>query len=71
MRTEPTARIPLGILALCLVLVAYALLIARYIAPLISEWIGLLQLPVYVVLGLVWLLPMKRFLKWMETGKWR
>lgn len=71
MRTEPTARIPLGILALLIALIAYALLIARYVAPLIAGWNGLLQMPVYVVLGLLWLLPMRRYLRWMETGKWR
>ena len=41
-----------------------ALLIARFIAPLIEDWSGLAQLPVYVVLGLVWLLPLRRFLIW-------
>lgn len=71
MRTEPTSRIPLGILALLAALVAYALLIARNVAPLIAGWNGLFQLPVYVVLGSIWLLPMRRYLKWMETGKWR
>ncbi|HAL89575.1 MAG TPA: DUF2842 domain-containing protein, partial [Erythrobacter sp.] len=25
---------------------------------------------VYVVLGIVWLLPLRRFLIWMETGRW-
>lgn len=71
MRKKPTLRIPLGILALLLGLTAYGLLIARYIAPSIAEWNGLAQTPVYLVLGLVWLLPLKRFLIWMETGRWR
>ncbi len=71
MRTEPTLRIPLGILALFVALMVYAGLIARYLAPLIADWPALGQLPVYVVLGVVWLLPLKRFLIWMETGRWR
>ncbi len=25
---------------------------------------------VYVVLGVIWLLPLRRFLIWMETGRW-
>ena len=70
MRKEPTLRIPLGMLALLLSLALYGLLIARYIAPLIEEWSGLAQTPVYLALGLVWLLPLKRFLIWMETGRW-
>lgn len=71
MRTEPTFRIPFGVLALLAALLAYGALIARYLAPLIAGWPTLGQLPVYVVLGVVWLLPLRRFLIWMETGRWR
>jgi hypothetical protein len=70
MRKEPTLRIPLGVLALLLALGVYGLLIARYIAPLIADWNGLAQTPVYLALGVVWLLPLKRYLIWMETGRW-
>jgi hypothetical protein len=69
MRDKPTLRIPLGILALLVVLAAYALAVAWA-----SPWIGrlpvLVQAPVYLVLGVAWLLPMRRFLIWMETGRW-
>jgi hypothetical protein len=71
MRTEPTLRIPLGILALLAALGAYALLVARYIPELIGGWPALAQALVYLVFGIVWLLPLKRFLIWMETGRWR
>ena len=71
MRTEPTARIPLGILGLLIALMVYAGLIARYLAPLISNWPALGQLPIYVVLGVIWLLPLRRFLIWMETGRFK
>jgi hypothetical protein len=70
MRQEPTWRIPIGILALLLGLLVYGLLVAGFIAPLIGNWHTLLQLPVYIVLGVVWLTPLKRFLIWMETGRW-
>ena len=69
MRDKPTLRIPLGILALLFVLALYALAIAWA-----SQWIGqlpvLIQAPIYLVLGVAWLLPMRRFLIWMETGHW-
>ena len=71
MRTEPTLRIPLGILGLFAALMVYGVLVARYIAPLIEQWPALAQTPVYVVLGVIWLLPLRRFLIWMETGRWR
>ena len=72
MRDEPTWRIPVGVLALMAVLAAYGLLIAHILAPLIAGWPAFAQLPVYVVLGVVWLwlLPVKRLLKWMDTGRW-
>lgn len=69
MRTEPTLRIPLGVLGLFIALIVYGGLIARYVAPLIADWPALGQTPVYVLLGIVWLLPLKRFLIWMETGR--
>mgnify|MGYP003409628656 FL=1 len=72
MREEPTWRIPAGVLALVAVLAAYGLAVAAYLAPLMADWHALAQLPVYIVLGVVWLwiLPVRRFLKWMETGRW-
>ena len=70
MRSEPTWRIPAGVLALLLALLLYGGVIARYLAPLISPWPVLGQMPVYIVLGVVWLLPLRRFLIWMETGRW-
>lgn len=71
MRTEPTIRIPLGVLALFVALLVYGLLVARYVSPLIEDWHALAQTPVYIVLGVIWLLPLKRFMIWMETGRWR
>jgi membrane protein YdbS with pleckstrin-like domain len=71
MREQPTWRIPLGVLALLLGLLVYGIAIAWFLAPLFEQWPALAQTPVYVLLGVVWLLPLKRFLIWMETGRWR
>jgi len=69
MRQKPTWRIPAGILALVFLLGVYAVLVAWA-----SQWIGqlhvLLQTVIYLVLGVIWLLPLRRFLIWMETGHW-
>ncbi len=70
MRTEPTLRIPLGVLGLFAALMVYGGLVARYIAPIISGWHALVQTVIYILLGVVWLLPLRRFLIWMETGRW-
>ena len=69
MRDKPTLRIPLGILALLAALGVYVVGVVSA-----SQWIErlpiLVQALVYLVLGLIWLLPLKRFLIWMETGRW-
>jgi len=70
MRDQPTWRIPIGVLALFAALLAYGTVIARYVPALIGAWPALAQTPVYLALGLLWLLPMRRFLIWMETGRW-
>lgn len=70
MRETPTWRIPIGVLGLLFALCAYGLLIAKYLSPVIGDWHVLLQTPVYLALGIVWILPLKRFLIWMETGRW-
>ena len=71
MRDQPTWRIPAGILALLLVLMVYCLAVARFLAPLFEGWPALVQVPIYIVLGVVWLLPLRRFMIWMETGRWQ
>lgn len=70
MREEPTGRIPLGILGLLIGLTIYGVVLARYLPELIGDWHVMIQTGVYLFFGLIWLLPLRRFLTWMETGKW-
>ena len=69
MRKNPTWRIPVGILALVVGLALYALGVAMAAEPIgtLPIW---LQTVLYIVLGTIWLLPLRRFLIWMETGIW-
>lgn len=71
MRDQPTWRIPVGLLGLLIGLIVYGVIVARYVPDLIGGWPALAQAPVYLVLGLIWLLPLRRFLIWMETGRTR
>jgi hypothetical protein len=70
MRDGPTWRIPVGVLALVAGLLAYAIAVATFLPPLIAGWHAALQAPVYLLFGVLWLLPLRRFLIWMETGRW-
>jgi hypothetical protein len=70
MRTKPTWRIPVGILALLFALTIYALGVVA-VSPWIERLPVLMQAIVYLVLGVAWLLPLRRYLVWMETGRWK
>ncbi len=70
MREEPTLRIPLGILGLLVSLAVYGVLVVTFIPPLMESWPTIFQMVVYLIFGVIWLLPLRRFLIWMETGRW-
>ena len=69
MNHEPNRRIPAGLFIMLLALAVYAIVIARYVPALIGEWPVVLQTLVYLFFGLVWLVPLRRFLIWMENGR--
>lgn len=69
---QPSWRKPVGMLAIMALIALWAVMVAS-----LSGLIGTLpvwaQTPVYVALGIVWIwvLPLRRLLAWMETGRWR
>jgi hypothetical protein len=65
----PSLRRPLGIIGLILFLFAYALF-AVWLAEPVARLHVLLQLPVWLLLGLAWVLPVRPVMVWIETGRW-
>lgn len=69
---QPSWRKPVGMLAIVVLIALWAVMVGS-----LSGLIGALpmwaQVLVYVVLGIVWIwvLPLRRLLAWMETGRWR
>ena len=67
---EPSWRKPAGMGAILLLIVVWAVIVVS-----VAEWLVGLPWPVhalyYTVAGIVWILPLKPLLRWMETGKWR
>jgi hypothetical protein len=63
-------RKPAGMFAILLLILVWVVLVASF-----SSQIGampiLVQLVIYLVLGIVWITPLKPLLRWMETGNWR
>ncbi len=69
---EPTWRKPAGVLAILAMLTAWAVAVAM-LSAVVGGWHWIVQLAFYLIAGIAWLwvLPMRRMLLWMETGRWR
>ena len=66
----PSWRKPVGALLIIAIITVWALIVASAAGP-IGQLHALIQAPIYLVAGIVWILPLKPLLMWMETGKWR
>ena len=68
--SEPSWRKPFGMLLILLLIIVWAVIVVSA-----SELLAEMPWPVhalyYTVAGIVWILPLKPLLRWMETGKWR
>ena len=69
---KPSWRKPVGMFAILTLIALWAVLVGSLSRP-IGHLPMILQVPVYLFLGLVWIwiLPLRRLLAWMETGRWR
>lgn len=67
---EPSWRKPAGALGIVVLVLVWVVIVATFSAE-IGALPVLAQLPLYVVLGILWILPLKPLLRWMETGRWR
>jgi hypothetical protein len=67
---NPSLRKPFGIFIILLIILVWSIVVAS-MAPMIGNLHVLAQLPIYLVAGIVWILPLKPLLLWMETGRWR
>ncbi len=67
---EPSWRKPAGIIGLLLYLTVYAVLVASFAAEL-SRLPNMVMMLVYLILGVVWIAPLRPLFLWMNTGSWR
>jgi hypothetical protein len=68
--TEPSWRKPAGIFAILALIAIWAAVIAS-LSTVVGRWPVFLQAIFYLVAGIVWILPLKPLLRWMETGRFR
>lgn len=67
---NPSWRKPAGALAIVALIVIWCVLIAS-LSRTVGNWPILVQLIFYVFTGVIWIVPLKPLLLWMETGRWR
>ena len=67
---QPPSRKLVGIAAIGLLIILWAAFVAT-LAPFVGRWPVLAQAPYYLVMGLVWIVPLKPLLRWIETGTFR
>lgn len=60
----------LGLAAIVALITVWAVIVASLAGPIGSLPI-LVQAVIYLAAGLVWILPLRPLLRWMETGSWR
>lgn len=68
----PNWRKPVGMLAILVLLMIWCIAIVS-MSGIVGRWHWTLQLIFYIAAGIawLWLLPMRRMLLWMETGRFR
>lgn len=66
----PSWRKPFGMFLILLLIAAWTGIILA-LSPWIERLPALGQAPIYLVAGIVWILPLKPLLRWMELGRWR
>lgn len=67
---QPSSRKLVGIAAILLLIVVWAAFVAA-LAPFVGRWPVLAQAPFYLIMGTVWIVPLKPLVRWIETGSFR
>jgi hypothetical protein len=67
---EPSLRKLAGIALILLLIVAWAAFVAS-LAQVVGTWPVLVQAPYYLVMGMVWIIPLKPLIRWVQTGSFR
>jgi hypothetical protein len=67
---KPSLRKIAGILIIVGLILIWAVLVAS-LAPIVGKWPIVVQGAFYLIVGIVWIVPLKPLIRWIETGYWR
>ena len=67
---KPSWRKGVGIAGILLLIALLAVLVASF-SNVVGRWPMLVQALFYLVIGVIWIAPLKPLLRWMEIGRFR
>ena len=67
---QPSYRKLVGIASILFLIAVWAIFVAT-LARVVGHWPVLAQGAFYLFMGIVWILPLKPLLRWIETGSYR
>src|SRR5438309_8939411 len=67
---NPSPRKLAGIALIMLLIIVWAAFVAG-LARIVGQWPVLAQAPFYLVMGLVWIVPLKPLIRWIQTDSRR
>ena len=68
--SEPSWRKGAGITAILLLILFWAVLVAS-LSGTVGDWPILIQALFYLVMGMVWIAPLRPLVRWAQSGRWR
>jgi len=66
---DPSFRKLAGVALILLLIVVWATFVAS-LAQVVSTWPILVQALFYLMMGLIWIIPLKPLVRWIQTGSW-
>jgi len=69
-RPQPSPRKLVGIALILLLVVVWAAFVAS-LAQVVGGWPILVQAGFYLVMGTIWIIPLKPLVRWIQTGSFR
>jgi predicted membrane channel-forming protein YqfA (hemolysin III family) len=67
---EPSPRKFVGTVLILLLIVLWATFVAS-LARIVGAWPILIQATFYLVMGIIWIIPLKPLVRWIQTGSFR
>jgi predicted membrane channel-forming protein YqfA (hemolysin III family) len=68
--SEPSPRKLAGIALILLLIAVWAAFVAS-MARIVGTWPILIQTPFYLVMGIIWIIPLKPLVRWIQTGSFK